>query len=404
MIKTNLKIDDQKNLKSDLAIKLNDIENKKQGFYSMFQEQEYKDTVEKIINYANSINGKFKNLIICGIGGSSLGFETIYETLNHKIKNNMQVFFLNNVDPITIEKVEKNIKIKESLFLIISKSGKTPETMAQYFFFKNLFEEEKIDPKDNFVIITDKKSYLEKVAIKNKFEIFFIPNKVGGRFSVLTAVGLLPSAILGIDIKKLITGGKKTSQNFLSKNPKENLAYQLAHKIFFKKKPQIVLMPYSSIMEKFTKWFSQLLAESTGKENKGLMPINAIGTTDQHSLLQIFTEGPKDKFIIFLTINECEKKIKLGNIPEEFDYLKNQNFYNLLNAAKQGTEQSLNELKIDNITITINEISEENIGELFLLFQGATAFLGEFLKINAFNQNGVERGKQIAKEILKKNS
>ncbi|MEK7126817.1 MAG: glucose-6-phosphate isomerase [Patescibacteria group bacterium] len=370
---------------------LKKIAEKKQGFSEILND---KKTLYQINSFAKKIEGKFSYIVVLGIGGSALGTICLQQSLKHLFGNELKnlktpkLYVIDNIDPILIKELEDIIDYKKTLFIVISKSGETIETLSQYSHFRKNCENKKLDIKKHFVFVTDAKNgELRKIADKEKITSFRIPGNVSGRFSVLTAVGLLPARLIGIKIEKLLAGAKKMRKKFLSDSIKENQPFVLASIQFLLKKTMTVLMPYSQKLIKFTDWHRQLLAESIGKKfnnngkivNTGITPINALGVTDQHSQLQLYNEGPNDKLIIFIEIEKHEKNI----------------FGKLLKIEKNATEQSLAKNNRPNITISINSLTEETLGELLMLFMCETAFLGEFFEINAFDQPGVELSKKL---------
>jgi glucose-6-phosphate isomerase len=368
---------------------LKKIAEKKQGFYETLND---KKTLSEINSFAKKIEGKFSHIVVLGIGGSALGTICLQQSLKHLFENELKnsktpkLYVIDNIDPVLIGDLEDIIDYKKTLFIVITKSGETIETLSQYSYFRKNCEKKKLDIKKHFVFVTDSKNgELRKIADKEKITSFNIPKNVGGRFSVLTAVGLLPARLIGIKIEKLLAGAKKVNKN---------QAFTLAAIQFLLKKPMTVLMPYSQKLIKFTDWHRQLLAESIGKKFNnngkivyaGITPINALGATDQHSQLQLYNEGPNDKLIIFIEIEKHEKNI----------------FGKLLKIEKEATELSLTKNNRPNITITIDSFTEETLGELLMLFMWETAFLGEFFEINAFDQPGVELSKQLINSPAKR--
>jgi len=364
---------------------LKKIAEKKQGFYKILND---KKTLSEINSFAKKIEGKFLYIVVLGIGGSALGTICLQQSLKHLFENELKnsktpkLYIIDNIDPVLIKELEDIIDYKKTLFIVITKSGETIETLSQYSYFRKNCEKKKLDIKNHFVFVTDPKNGdLRKIANKEKITSFGIPKNVGGRFSVLTAVGLLPARLIGIKIEKLLAGAKKV---------KKDRAFTLAAIQFLLKKPMTVLMPYSQKLIKFTDWHRQLLAESIGKKfnnsgkiiHSGITPINALGATDQHSQLQLYNEGPNDKFVIFIEIKKHEKNI----------------FGELIKIEKNATAQSLTKNNRPNMTITIDSLTEETLGELLMLFMWETAFLGEFFGINAFDQPGVELSKQLIKK------
>ncbi len=385
------------------------VKERNQGFSSILDDE---NILTQIENFHKNLDPKIESFVILGIGGSSLGFDAILQAIpSPKGKN---FFILNNSDPEKIFEIENQIDLAKTLFLVITKSGKTPETMAQFFYFQEKVLNKKLVQSSHFVFVTDSDSFLHQLSKKESIPCFEIPSNVGGRFSVLTAVGLLPSKILGLNIRKFINGAKKVRTQFLSKNFSQNLPFQLASLQFLHQKQQImqnVLFPYAGNMKGVGEWFIQLISESTGKTNTagksvGITPLCAVGAKDQHSILQLFSDGPKDKLFLFLEIESFRQNMHIGTSPclelTDFAFLKDKTFGELLHAEFEGTQKALTEKDCPNITIKIPQINEESLGALFFLFEASTAFLGEFLNINVFNQPGVERSKILTKEILEK--
>lgn len=346
-----------------------------QPFYEVIDD---KKIVQEINGYVKSVENKFDDIVILGIGGSAVGAKCLKNALAAKKAPRLHI--LDNIDPVFIKETEEKLNFKRTLFIITTKSGKTIETLAQYYYFRKKCK--------NFVFITGKP--LEKNA-----KTFKIPENISGRFSILTAVGLLPAKLIGIDIEALLKGAKKMRDKFLSESLEKNLPFQLAliqYLLNCEGKNINVLMPYSEKLSGLADWYCQLLAESTGKNGIGLTPISALGARDQHSGLQLYLDGPDDKLIIFIEIKKYEKDEKIAEFKKTFG--------ELMNIEKMATEKSLSEKKRPNITIKIDKINEETLGELLMLFECSVAFLGEFFGINAFNQPGVERTKTLIKNLL----
>ncbi|MFC1616101.1 glucose-6-phosphate isomerase [Patescibacteria group bacterium] len=378
---------------------LEKIHQREQGFYKIIDDQ---DPIEKIEKFAQEVEGKYQDIVVLGIGGSSLGTICLQQSLTHLYKKpNLHV--LDNIDPIMIKEIQDVIDLEKTLFIVVSKSGNTPEILSQYSYFREIAK--------NFVFITGPKTgILREIAEKEGIPTFDIPVNVGGRFSVLTPVGLLPAALIGMDIKKLIEGAQSMRDQFLDKNAEKNLPFQVANVQFQlsqKGKIMNVLIPYAQKLIRLADWYRQLLAESIGKrlnnQNEeifsGITPINALGVTDQHSQSQLYNEGPNDKLLMFLHVDDFGADIEIPDTPE-VEYLKNVTFKKLIHTEMQGTIQSLTQNHRPNFTIKTDKVCEFTLGELFMLFEGATAFLGEFLNINAFDQPGVELSKNLTKEML----
>jgi glucose-6-phosphate isomerase len=385
---------DIKNSKSSPVKFLKNIEKRHQDFYKVIDD---KKAFEKIEKLAKKLKNNFKYFVVLGIGGSALGTICLKNAL--KPIDHEKLFVIDNIDPDFIKEVENKIDLKKTLFIVVSKSGDTLETLSQFFYFHKKIKDKKLDVKKHFIFITDpKKGLLRELSKKEKYETLDVPKNVGGRFSVLTAVSLFPAMLIGIDIKKIITGAQKMRNKFLSKDAKKNLPFLLAKTQydFYKKGFKTnVLFPYSNSLSDFSNWTVQLICESTGKKSKGITIIKALGATDQHAQSQLFHEGPNDKLIIFFEIENFKNTLKIPN-----EIAKSLTFAKLLNIEKSSTEKSLQKENRPTLTIKLDKISEENLGELFMLFEGSTAFLGEFFEINAFNQPGVEHSKKLTKQAI----
>jgi glucose-6-phosphate isomerase len=400
--------DEFSELKGNISKYIDRIENRGQGFYKLPDDLE---AAKEIENYAKKVDKKYSDIVVIGIGGSALGTICLQKSLKHLFENeliarkNPRLHVLDNIDPRIIDDLEDIIDYKDTLFIVVSKSGTTPETVSLYLHFREIFKKARLDLSDHFVFITGEKGFLREQSLEHNIKTFKIPDNVGGRFSVLTAVGLLPAKLIGIDIHGLLEGAGKMRKFFMSKDLNENLPYKIAlMQYLLSKKGKIinVMMPYSQKLLYFSDWYRQLLAESIGKkEDVGLTPVKALGVTDQHSQSQLYNDGPNDKFLIFINVEDPGPEI---TIPEDdsIEYLKDITFGRLLHTEMEGTIQSLTKNNRPNITISIPRVDAHYLGQLFMLFEAATAFLGEFYEINAFNQPGVELSKKITKELLAK--
>ena len=251
---------------SDLIPKyLEKIYQRNQGFYKIVDDEK---PVEEILEYVKSVEGEFDNIVVLGIGGSSLGTICLQQSLKHLFKN-PKLHVLDNIDPKLITQIEDVIDYPKTLFIAVSKSGGTPETLSQYFYFRNKCNEKGLDAKKHFVFITGpEKGILRKTSNEEGIRAFGIPENVGGRFSVLTSVGLLPAALIGIDIKKLLQGARDMRDRFYSDDIEKNLPFQIAaiqYLLGVEGKSMTVIMPYSQNLIRFADWYRQLLAESIGK-------------------------------------------------------------------------------------------------------------------------------------------
>jgi glucose-6-phosphate isomerase len=371
-----------------------------------------KNVIDEINEYSKYVNSNFENFVVVGIGGSSLGPKAVHTALNNQyyneISGNTKIYFLENIDPDTFEELFEVINIEKTLFNVITKSGGTSETMAKFMILKarlgNL-------AKTNIVCTTDRENgNLIKIAKEEGYKTFFIPADVGGRFSELTPVGLLPAAISGIDIEKLILGAKSC----LDDNLEEAKEYALIMKEAIEKgKNTLVFMPYSDKLSLLGDWFVQLWAESLGKKvdnegnviNYGQLPHKSVGAIDQHSQVQLFAEGPNDKIFTFLEVKNFKNQVKIPKIYDEvrgISFLGGHTLNELISAEKFATDYALKKENRDTLTIEINEINEEVIGKLIMFFELATVFLGELVNIDPFNQPGVEEGKNATYALFGK--
>lgn len=321
---------------------------------------------------------KYSLILVVGIGGSSLGLKALFEALGGR-----RIIFLDNIAPDFVYERLKGIAPKKTLFILISKSGETIETISLAKLLLAKF------PEENFIAVTDNpKSSLGKLATKKKIQIFQSQQGIPGRFSVLSAIGLLPAAIAEIKIEKILAGARKTS--FFD-------AFLLAcHQYlrYLENRNIIVFFPYSEYLGSFADWYIQLLAESIGKTKQiGITPIKAIGVKDQHSQLQLFLDGPDDKFFILL---KPENTLNILNITNA-DY----SLRDLFNAEYTSVKQTFIKRKKPFIAINLPTITPEIIGELFFLFELQIAFLGTLLKIDIDNQPAVELSKTLTRQILK---
>ncbi|MBM2834908.1 MAG: glucose-6-phosphate isomerase [Candidatus Brocadiaceae bacterium] len=352
-----------------------------------------KNIATEIIKTANFLKGKFKNLVVVGIGGSALGNIATHTALNHPFHNILtdqerksfpRVFVLDNIDPDRFSGLIDIVKPEETLFNFITKSGTTVETMAQFLIIvKRLRDKLGRDYKEHIITTTDsEKGTLREITRREGFRSFDIPSGVGGRYSVLTPVGLFSAAMSGVDIVSLLDGAAFMDKVCKSDNLWENPALMGAALYFLshtkKYKNILVMMPYSNALGGVADWFCQLWAESLGKKfslnnevvHTGSTPVKAVGVVDQHSQLQLYMEGPYDKVITFLTIKRFSKEVSIveGNdIESDLVYLKGHSLNNVMNAEYEGTRLALTEQKRPNCTLTIDELSAFTLGQLFYL-------------------------------------
>ncbi len=372
------------------------------GYYNLVKGE----NIESIKSFAKE-QRSVKNVVVIGIGGSSLGTKAVDELLCHsENRNDKNLIFFENVDPIEIEKNLKNLELEESLFIVISKSGGTIETTSHLKYllshFNISFESEKF--RKHFCFITDCGSPLDKFGEDFSLKRFHIPLNVGGRFSILSAVGLLPLCILGYDIDKLLDGAKTLKDSFEAENQYELCQKALFYAKFAQTKPINVLFSYSSSFKAFNDWFVQLWAESLGKVNfdgnsVGLTPVGLIGSVDQHSFLQLIIEGAKDKNVTMIKVKDFGITTLIPDISlphlQKTDFINSNTFTTLINAQCDATMQSLIDQDISVDLITIDTLDESSVGYMLFYYELLTSLVGIKLNIDTYNQPGVELGKII---------
>lgn len=377
------------------------------GFELIKEVEEYKKK--------NSLlkNDTIRDIVVIGIGGSSLGTKAVYDLLKDQVKTKKRLYFLENVDPIDITRTLKKINKNKALFIVISKSGSTIETTSifKYIIEKFKFSFKNKEDMKRFIAITDLGSSLSMLADKNEIKQFNIPLNVGGRFSVLSAVGIVPLCLLDFDVKGVLTGAKEFVDSFFDKKEK-----QLLEKAFFyarsaKTFPINVMFTYSTLFTYFNQWYVQLWAESLGKIDKfgnsvGLTPIHLVGSVDQHSFLQLIIQGPKNKTVTVIKIEDFKKPIKIPKISLDYldkvDYINGHKFNKLLNEECNATYETIIDEGIPADSIVLDEISASNIGNLIMYYELLTSAVGQFLEINTYDQPGVEFGKiKLVKKFTK---
>lgn len=388
-------------------------QNKKSGYYELpFEQKTLKDCYAYIAGHKDFLD-TIKNIVIIGIGGSSLGLKAIDSLLSHlPARKNIQLAFLEHTDPIEIEKSLCNIHTKDTLFVIISKSGTTIETssLMKYVIHRyDLFKD--AQKKSHLLFVTDEDSPLYFLAKDEQISVVTISKNIGGRFSVLSAVGVLPLMLLGYDVAKLLWGALEFEKNFFDRK-EEHL---LKKAIFLAKNrdrfPINILFSYSSAFKDFNSWYVQLWGESLGKfdiygKKVGLTPISLIGSIDQHSFLQLITQGLMDKTITFLSIHQAkyiEPKIPYVSFKylEGTDFVNGTSFAKLLNLQQIATMETIQNEGIPTDHIEIEELCEVSVGKLIIYFELLTSCVGAIFNINSYDQPGVELGKIRLREIFK---
>ncbi len=360
----------------------------------------------------------FDTLLVCGIGGSDLGARTILEALPAKKR---VLFVGGNTDPDELEQILGSLNWKKTAINIVSKSGDTIEPMSAFFIARERLRQAVGKHFAKHIVATTDglRGTLRSLAVKEGYLTLLVPNDVGGRFSVLTDVGLFPAAWAGIDIKKLLAGAKAQQSLFERRPIVEQLPaqYAMLHAEHLLKygRALFVLMPYSSKLQSFARWYRQLLAESLAKAQTrrgtqiefGPTPIAALGATDQHSQIQLYIEGPRDKVITFIEIEQFkEARLRLPTLQKEqgpMYGLSKRSLQEVIHAERAATAEALTTAGRPNETLFLPKLDAYHLGELFQFFLLATAYLGELFDINAFDQPGVEEGKRRFWEKLPAN-
>ena len=383
------------------------------------------ETIWYVREFAAMVENRFDNVLIIGLGGSALGGKAVCEALlppywnflSKEQRNNYpRIFFLDNIDPDQMNALLQIIDLKKTLVNVITKSGSTAEVMAQYMILKDLMEKELGDDyRKNVIATTDRNvGILRQLSEQEGYKTFFIPDDIEGRFSVFSAVGLLPFALAGIDIEEITQGIKDMDLALKNTDINSNIAAQnaLIHYLMDKKKGKkiSVMMPYSNRLRYVADWYCQLWAESLGKErdknnnivNNGQTPVKAVGVTDQHSQIQLYNEGPNDKIINFLRVKEFNTELTIPNIFEYtgLSYLGGKTINKLFNAEADSTMAALIDYKRPNVTITIPKVTPYYIGQLMYMLEVQTAITGALYNIDTFSQPSVEQSRDYTYALM----
>lgn len=379
--------------------------------------------VREIKAVAEKVRNSCESFVVLGIGGSALGLIAVQQALNHPRYNELprskrggpKLYVEDNIDPERMAALFDVIDPETTVFNVITKSGSTSETMAQLLTVMrtliDLYGEEQL--KERLIATTDcEKGNLIGIAKQYGLTTFYVPEGVGGRFSELCPVGLLPAAVCGIDIETMLAGAALMDALCDNDNVLENpaLMYALLEVEAMRRGANVgVLMPYADSLKYFADWYAQLWAESLGKKTDGRRtgqtPVKALGVTDQHSQVQLYTDGPFDKTVTFLAV---EKYRNVFEIPHAVDdnpnvaFLSGHTFNELISAERRATEHAVTVSGHMNKTVLLPEVSAETIGQLIMLLELATAYAGELLGINAYDQPGVEEGKNMTYALLGK--
>jgi glucose-6-phosphate isomerase len=372
-------------------------------------------------NFVKRTHGKYDDVIVLGIGGSALGPIALRTALRKPFWNMLnagerhmrpRLHVLDNLDPRTIKALLDKVMLERTLFIVISKSGGTAETMAQYLAVRDQLDRHKLSARHHLVFVTDPvRGALRALAAAEKIPALDIPPAVGGRFSVLSPVGVLPAAIVGIETATLLEGAAdmvgRCTTSTLRDNPAATFAL-LQYLADAKAKKNIhVFMPYTDSLRDMAAWFVQLWAESLGKvkgvKNVGPTPLAALGATDQHSQVQLFMEGPADKTITFVAITKREKDVTIAKLHDtipELGYLGGHSLGEVLDIERRATAGALAKQGRPNMTFELQTVDPWHVGGLIMLLEAATIYAGALYGVNPLDQPGVELGKQFTYAML----
>jgi len=397
------------------------------GFFDLPYNDEMREEVRDTADAAVKDIGEVEDVVVIGIGGSALGNITIHGALNHPLHNLLprekrnapRIHVMDNPDPDRFSALLDVIDLDRALFNVITKSGGTVETISQFLIVLDLLKQRLSNGRwaKHVVVTTDpEKGALRELAKTCGFRSLVVPPNVGGRFSVLSPVGLLSAYLSGVDIDELHAGARAMAERCTASSIWKNPAYMAATVCYLLDKlrgvKMVVLMAYASGLEKLAQWFRQLYAESLGKKlnlqgkvvHTGGTPIAALGSVDQHSQIQLYVEGPFDKVVVFVEVEEFARDVSIPNdVPAAFDYLSGKTLQELMRAELLGTRQALTANERPSMTLSMPKVDAFHLGEVFYFFEVMTAFAGQLYQVNAFDQPGVEHGKNAAYALLGRN-
>lgn len=392
------------------------------GFYELVHDREM---VERVQALADTVQ-QFEVLVVLGIGGSALGTTALREALRPPLWNELddearehypRLYVLDNVDPATIGALLERLEPGRTLFNVISKSGSTAETMAQFLVVRDWLEQSLGEAyRRHLVVTTDpERGFLREVAGSEDLPSLTVPPNVGGRFSVLSPVGLFPTGLIGIDVGRLVEGARAMAERCETDELRGNPAGLFAALQYLAHTragaPIHVMMPYLDRLRSLGDWFRQLWAESLGKRldlrgqevHVGPTPLTAVGATDQHSQIQLFMEGPFDKTITFVTARETGDDVAIPSLYADRDavgYLGGRSLGELLRAEQSATAAALTRHGRMNMTIELPAVDEHAIGQLLMLLEIATVYAGALYGVDPMDQPGVELGKRLTYGLM----
>ena len=381
----------------------------KGGDLAVLWQAEKVDDLAIIERWGQKIRDQYSHLVVLGTGGSSLGAMTLCSLLQPRfMASGLTTHFVDNTDPDTMDQLLAQLPLSNTFFMFVSKSGSTVETMMQAMLVLQAMEAESLPIAEQVLTVTTPGANpLRQLSEQYRIEILEHDPNLGGRFSVLSNVGLLPAAAAGLNVRALREGAKAVQQSVYNDPSNSAPAYgaALQYALLETGKTMTVLMPYCDRLEDFSKWFAQLWGESVGKEGKGTTPIKALGAVDQHSQLQLYQEGPRDKLITFIAVKNAGKG---GVVSKEMaaksgmDYLGGKAIGTVIDAQQRATAQALSEHGVPVRWMEIAQLDEATLGALLQHFMLETMLMAGLMDIDAFNQPGVEASKKIARENLNK--
>ena len=392
------------------------------GEYGFLKLGHQPELIARLTAWRDSIRGRFDHLLVLGIGGSALGPKALLNALkppawnewSNKDRNGVPTLtVLENVDPMTVQQTLKRLDPRRTLVNVISKSGGTAETLAQYLIVRQWLEQAvgEVAAREHLVLTTDPaKGALRAIANAEGITAFDVPPEVGGRFSVLTAVGLVPAVVLDMDIAALLAGAEAAVRAADATDLSANAAARYAAWQWQAQASRAanvhVVMPYCDRLKEFAEWYRQLWAESLGKKVdragreafRGPTPVGAVGATDQHSQVQLFMEGPFDKTITLIRVLDTVNALPIpsrANLGAELAYLPGKTIGALLDAEMQATREALRSQGRMSATLEVDTVDAFHLGQLMMFFQIATGYAGVWYDVNPFDQPGVELGKVL---------
>lgn len=403
---------------NDLALRFGEVHRdvqraQRDGRYGFDQLEAQATERNRVLDYAARVRGTFDDVVVLGIGGSSLGAIALRTALGGAGRPRLHV--VDNVDPHTLQAVFRSVVPARTLWVVVSKSGTTVEPLALYAVVRRWLDDAGLPAAAHLAIVTDPDAGpLRAIAARDGIPAFAVPANVGGRFSVLTPVGTLPAALAGVDVAALLDGAKAArdacATPALTENPAGRLAALLWRAHQRAGQGTHVLMPYDDRLRDIAPWFVQLWAESLGKTDvdglpSGPTPVAARGATDQHSLLQLLMEGPADKVVCFLRVGARRDDLAVpadGDVPEAAAFVRGVGLGALLDAEADATARALVSAGRPSITVTLDSVGAHAVGECLMALMLATVYAGAFYRVDPLGQPGVELGKRLARESLQR--